>query len=80
MITIDAAMTDAARQVDALIAERLDDLALALIGTGLLTPEELDDLLARQRAEAETWKAEVLQRLRASLTRTPATGPGQTRS
>ena len=63
MITLEAALADAAAQLDEVLQQRWDELALRLIGEGL-NPVDVDDVLRQQQDCDLVWRAEVLASLR----------------
>jgi len=68
VISLEAAMADAARELDALLEQRWHELGLQLIADGVdSVAGAIDVVLERQKVVDRQWRAEVLASLRRSL-------------
>jgi hypothetical protein len=70
-VTIDEAMAKVTREIDTILARRLDDTALRMIEGGcdpIADDSGFDDVLEQQRAIDAAWRRTTLLEIRAWLT------------
>lgn len=65
-MTLDEALTKAGRELDAMIAERVDKSLELMVSCGV-DPDLAADMLDEERSRLAAWRVTVLDSLRAAL-------------
>lgn len=66
MMTLEQALDKAAREIDAILVQRMDDAAFGMIAAGL-EADDVAEIFARQHERNRAWRATTLADLRTTL-------------